>query len=295
MLHSWFLYSKYSSFQRQLNIYGFTRITDGVDKNCYFHEHFLRGQERLLYKIIRIPTKKDAPCPPRVLAQLPDLELIPVVSSSLPDSSTGEAYTRLPPAMLSRNIQLSHGNLPYSQTELDLERRIELLRRTNHQYISQAIQLEGATNSYHDTLLNNLPTNMTSKDALLLQMMQNGSSIPMASEFSLPLSPFQAPVAASLPHLHQFAPSEWLRRQISQASAASITSQLKAELRTKLALYLQQRPPLGQGGDVMLDPVLMRYLDPHLLSQLPPLAATNIQNQILEHQLNHDNDQSRQN
>ena len=45
----------------------------------------------------------------------------------------------------------------------------------------------------------------------------------------------------------------------------------------------------------MLDPVLMRYLDPHLLSQLPPLAATNIQNQILEHQLNHDNDQSRQN
>lgn len=56
---SWFTYSKYSSFQRQLNIYGFQRILKGPDKNCYYHKHFLRGYPHLIPKIDRIPLKKD--------------------------------------------------------------------------------------------------------------------------------------------------------------------------------------------------------------------------------------------
>lgn len=56
---SWFTYSKYSSFQRQLNIYGFQRIVKGPDKNCYYHKHFLRGHPHLIPKIDRIPLKKD--------------------------------------------------------------------------------------------------------------------------------------------------------------------------------------------------------------------------------------------
>ena len=38
---------KYSSFQRQLNLYGFTRISFGRDSNCYYHEYFLRGHAHL--------------------------------------------------------------------------------------------------------------------------------------------------------------------------------------------------------------------------------------------------------
>jgi HSF-type DNA-binding len=42
-VHRWFRHSKYSSFQRQLNIYGFKRIHQGIDKNAYYHEHFIKG------------------------------------------------------------------------------------------------------------------------------------------------------------------------------------------------------------------------------------------------------------
>jgi HSF-type DNA-binding len=42
-LLSWFRHSNYNSFQRQLNIYGFHRFTEGRDKNAYYHENFVRG------------------------------------------------------------------------------------------------------------------------------------------------------------------------------------------------------------------------------------------------------------
>ncbi len=35
--------SKYSSFLRQLNLYGFRRFSGGSDKGCYYHPKFLRG------------------------------------------------------------------------------------------------------------------------------------------------------------------------------------------------------------------------------------------------------------
>lgn len=48
-----------ASFQRQLNLYGFKRITQSTskDKNGYYHEYFLRGRYDLLYGIHRIKIK----------------------------------------------------------------------------------------------------------------------------------------------------------------------------------------------------------------------------------------------
>jgi len=45
--------SKYPSFQRQLNIYGFQRLTAGPDKGGYYHELFLRSKPGLAYRIQR--------------------------------------------------------------------------------------------------------------------------------------------------------------------------------------------------------------------------------------------------
>jgi len=50
-----FFNQKYASFQRQLNLYGFSRITrDCADRNSYYHECFLRGKRFLCQGIIRI-------------------------------------------------------------------------------------------------------------------------------------------------------------------------------------------------------------------------------------------------
>lgn len=40
----YFRMSRFSSFQRQLNLYDFQRITEGPDKGAYFHELFVQGR-----------------------------------------------------------------------------------------------------------------------------------------------------------------------------------------------------------------------------------------------------------
>jgi len=55
--------TKYRSFVRQLNIWGFKRITCGVDMNSYYHPMFLRGKTNLVMKMTR--KKGKLGCKPR--------------------------------------------------------------------------------------------------------------------------------------------------------------------------------------------------------------------------------------
>jgi HSF-type DNA-binding len=62
-----FKQTKWSSFQRQLNLYGFQRLSHGRDKGCYWNEFFLRGKPELCEKVIRTKvkgTKVRAACDP---------------------------------------------------------------------------------------------------------------------------------------------------------------------------------------------------------------------------------------
>ena len=45
--------SSYSTFQRQLNMYEFKRLSHGRDKGAYYHEKFLRGREDLVWSMKR--------------------------------------------------------------------------------------------------------------------------------------------------------------------------------------------------------------------------------------------------
>lgn len=53
----YFKQSKLTSFQRQLNLYGFSRLTSGPDKGGYYHELFLRGKDQLCTTMIRMRIK----------------------------------------------------------------------------------------------------------------------------------------------------------------------------------------------------------------------------------------------
>jgi len=53
ILPKYFKQSKWTSFQRQLNKYGFKRISKGVDTGSYYHELFLRGIPTLSLDIQR--------------------------------------------------------------------------------------------------------------------------------------------------------------------------------------------------------------------------------------------------
>ena len=49
--------TKLTSFQRQLNLYGFRRVTRGEDQGAYYHQNFRRGQKEAVSEIRRLPGK----------------------------------------------------------------------------------------------------------------------------------------------------------------------------------------------------------------------------------------------
>mmetsp|Transcript_38974 Transcript_38974/g.81929 ORF Transcript_38974/g.81929 Transcript_38974/m.81929 type:complete len:201 (-) Transcript_38974:136-738(-) len=51
VLPKYFKTSKFSSFQRNLNLYGFTKIRKGPEIDMYFHPRFIRGDEDGLSQI----------------------------------------------------------------------------------------------------------------------------------------------------------------------------------------------------------------------------------------------------
>lgn len=52
-----FKHSQVSSFRRQLNLYGFLRLSNGRDTGGYYHESFLRGKPLLSLRMIRTKVK----------------------------------------------------------------------------------------------------------------------------------------------------------------------------------------------------------------------------------------------
>eukprot|EP00549_Striatella_unipunctata_P015162 CAMPEP_0118699316 /NCGR_PEP_ID=MMETSP0800-20121206/15815_1 /TAXON_ID=210618 ORGANISM="Striatella unipunctata, Strain CCMP2910" /NCGR_SAMPLE_ID=MMETSP0800 /ASSEMBLY_ACC=CAM_ASM_000638 /LENGTH=392 /DNA_ID=CAMNT_0006599487 /DNA_START=86 /DNA_END=1264 /DNA_ORIENTATION=- len=57
IMPTYFRMSRFSSFQRQLNLYDFKRITEGRDKGAYYHELFLRGRAGLCGRMKRTKIK----------------------------------------------------------------------------------------------------------------------------------------------------------------------------------------------------------------------------------------------
>lgn len=57
LLPKYFKLSKLASFQRQLNLYGFQRLTRGRDRGGYYHELFLRSKHYMAHNIHRTKVK----------------------------------------------------------------------------------------------------------------------------------------------------------------------------------------------------------------------------------------------
>lgn len=57
VMGKYFQQSKVTSFHRQLNLYGFVRITVGKDQGGYYNEYFLRGKPKATERIVRTKVK----------------------------------------------------------------------------------------------------------------------------------------------------------------------------------------------------------------------------------------------
>jgi HSF-type DNA-binding len=57
IMSRYFHQTRYTSFQRQLALYGFLRIRTGKDRGAYYHKQFKRGKKSVCIDIQRIPIK----------------------------------------------------------------------------------------------------------------------------------------------------------------------------------------------------------------------------------------------
>jgi HSF-type DNA-binding len=78
----YFKQSKLPSFQRQLNLYGFQRLTKGPDKGGYYHELFLRGKIFLAERIRRMRIKGNGVRAKSNPEAEPNFQLMPPVTVS---------------------------------------------------------------------------------------------------------------------------------------------------------------------------------------------------------------------
>ena len=108
----YFKQTQYKSFQRQLHIYGFHRITQGVDKGAYYHDMFIRGNKNISLRMIRRKIKGPLAALEAEMREEPDFykemkETVTAVPSSIQQEQTESATsttTPTPIACLSSQI-----------------------------------------------------------------------------------------------------------------------------------------------------------------------------------------------
>mmetsp|Transcript_21014 Transcript_21014/g.31699 ORF Transcript_21014/g.31699 Transcript_21014/m.31699 type:complete len:365 (-) Transcript_21014:31-1125(-) len=97
IMPKYFRQSRVSSFQRQLNIYGFTRINTGPDAGGYYHELFLRGRPALSVHIRRVGVPQAIPRRRGVKAhdatQDPDFYSLPPITGDKNSEIIGGSQT----------------------------------------------------------------------------------------------------------------------------------------------------------------------------------------------------------
>mmetsp|Transcript_27794 Transcript_27794/g.67214 ORF Transcript_27794/g.67214 Transcript_27794/m.67214 type:complete len:576 (+) Transcript_27794:900-2627(+) len=87
ILPRYFRQTKYKSFVRQLNLWGFTFIDQGPDKGSYYCEHFIKGKKELCDKMKRLKTKPSQggsgsiPSPGMMMMARPEIAHSPYITS----------------------------------------------------------------------------------------------------------------------------------------------------------------------------------------------------------------------
>mmetsp|Transcript_20290 Transcript_20290/g.43886 ORF Transcript_20290/g.43886 Transcript_20290/m.43886 type:complete len:293 (+) Transcript_20290:87-965(+) len=122
ILPTYFKFSMFSSFQRQLNLYGFKRITAGADKGGYYHCKFLRGRAFLVGQINRIRLKGQGHRAKANPSQEPNFWNMPPIQELPHNSSPCDNNIRMPAAsFIESGSEKSEASIGNYSTDQDLD------------------------------------------------------------------------------------------------------------------------------------------------------------------------------
>jgi hypothetical protein len=123
LLPNYFKLSKIASFQRQLNLYGFQRLTVGLDKSGYYNELFLRNRPDLVSQIQRVKVKGTGVRAKSNPKEEPNLSMYPAVdfvaaSTSIEDPVVSSTFVL--PETTNKDEQCSSAPLPLTLLSADI-------------------------------------------------------------------------------------------------------------------------------------------------------------------------------
>jgi len=153
----YFKQTKMASFQRQLNLYGFSRLTGGPDKGGYYHELFLRGKVSLAYKIHRMRVKGTGVRLPTNPDNEPNFYALPPLTKDAPPTITSMDVTSsalAPVPVLSKQTILDAFAAPSCESH-DYSRKIAQTKQKQEQQqqalIDDVLFFEGNPFHYIDS------------------------------------------------------------------------------------------------------------------------------------------------
>jgi len=121
VLPKYFKNCKMSSFYRQINLYGFVRLTTGCETGAYYHEYFLRGRAFLTKNIIRTKVKGTKIRPTSAPEDEPNFYAMTPVCSTEEDNGINTMPTGMPLGVVTPHAQ-SDNSVALLQAIRDMER-----------------------------------------------------------------------------------------------------------------------------------------------------------------------------
>lgn len=149
------LETKLTSFQRQLNLYGFRRIAKGPDQGCYFHPKFQCNRRDLLQEVKRLPEKGSLPSYDEFITSISCGSTEPIAAKSRKRSFQDSTIQNSNKRFESNNLMTSNFSslYPYSIIQPSLDKRLASQLPTNGSSFSVQHQKDYAAGSKQPTTL----------------------------------------------------------------------------------------------------------------------------------------------
>lgn len=159
VMKRFFKQSQISSFRRQLNLYGFLRLSNGRDSGAYYHELFLRGRPLLSMKMIRTRIKGTKIRASSSPADEPQFYSMPFLGPGIRTSAHNHSQERNNSLMMMRaNLTLDNHN-----SGLDQNRALSppSLNNSTHEQLS-LIMNRNLINSFMNNTRSTMNSNASS-------------------------------------------------------------------------------------------------------------------------------------